>query len=163
MGRWRKLENPPIGDWGLFLKWAKDSKRDGIRYKVRDYNGIRYLKYKDNGELFRYWLRTWPSDAVVVSASYFYKAEYCPEEEARKYGIGEYIWVRHLENCDARQWFIDNISPEWECLDRIEIDERNWVAEHFNRTINIFQQVFVLYFKSKADTIKYKLIFGNDS
>lgn len=165
MGKWCKLENPPISDWGLFTRWAKDQKRRGVRYKVRDYNGVRYLKYKDNGELNRMWLKKWPEHSVLVTARAFYKPEFCPDDIASKFGVGEYVWAESLlDKENLRDFFIKEFGSEWEALDRAYLDKRYWVSERIpGFLMNVVQHVFVFLFKSKAEAIKFKLIYGNDS
>jgi hypothetical protein len=164
---WTKLKNPPISNLDLFKKWANEQNRyrGSRRYKVREHNGDIYVKCKnDDGTLEKFWFKKWPENSVIIPTKVFYKDSYL--KNPSHHLLGEYIWADDFHGKEnIKDWFIENLGSEWECVDRVYTDEKLWVEEliigpRTNRIINIFETVFVFIFKSKSDAIKYKLIYG---
>lgn len=166
---WTKLINPPnIHDWELFEQWAKTSYNHGGRIKVKTHNGDKIVKINSNA-MRGYkdiWEPEWPKDCLVIRADVFWKQEFYKNDKDPndQYGIGSYVVMADLakqENC--RDWFIENVGNDWECLERVYVTEHRY-CKHNNWSnmfscVNIFEHVFVMFFKNKADMIRVKLTY----
>ncbi len=162
---WTKIINPSnIRDWELFQTWAKSPYNHGGRIKAKTYNGDNIVKINQNAMpgYLDIWCHKWPKDCLVIRTEDFYRPEFYKNDKdpTDKYGIGSYVVMRDLqeqENC--RDWFIENIGKDWECLERVYVTEYRHCNNDKTFCMNIFEHVFIMFFKNRADMLRVKLTY----